>query len=79
MQILMPKLNETGEDAIIEEVLVSVGENVDPGQPVLSVEMEKAIVEIESEHQGKVAKIHVNKGDEVPIGAILIELEEMSS
>ena len=75
MQILMPKLNETGEDAIIEEVLVAVGDSVDQGQPVLSVEMEKAIVDIESEHQGKVAKIHVNKGDEVPIGAVLIELE----
>ena len=74
----MPKLNETGEDGIIEEVLVAVGDMVDEGQPVLSVEMEKAIVEIESEHQGKVAKINVNQGDEVSVGTVLIELEPSS-
>ena len=75
MTIFMPKLNEMGEDAVIAEILVQVGDTVRQGQPVLSVEMEKAIVEIESPHQGNVIRINVSKGDEVAIGAALIELE----
>ena len=75
MTIHMPKLNEMGEDAMIAEVLVQVGDEIKKGQPVLSVEMEKAIVEIESPYQGKVSKINVSKGDEVAVGAALIELE----
>jgi len=75
MHILMPKLNETGEDATIDEILVQVGDEVEQGQPVLSVEMEKAIVEVESPHQGKVFEINVSRGDEVAVGAVLIKLE----
>jgi pyruvate/2-oxoglutarate dehydrogenase complex dihydrolipoamide acyltransferase (E2) component len=76
MTIRMPKLNETGENGIIAEILVQVGDEVQQGQPVLSVEMEKAIVEIESPFRGVVGKINVAKGDEVAIEDVLIELEE---
>lgn len=75
MNICMPKLNETGENAAILEIFVQIGDEIDQGQPVLSVEMEKAIVEIESPHQGRVCRINVSQGDEVVIGAVLIELE----
>ena len=75
MNILMPKLNETGEAAAIDEIFVEVGDQVQPGQPVLAVEMEKAVVSIESPHRGKVFKINVVVGDEVAIGTLLIELE----
>jgi len=71
----MPKLNETGEDAAIDEILVEVGDEVLPGQSVMTVEMEKAVVPIESPHSGKVLKINVAQGDEVAIGAVLIELK----
>lgn len=75
MNIQMPKLNETGEDAAIDEILVAVGDQVQAGQSVLTVEMEKAVVPIESPFQGKVARINVNPGDEVATGIVLIELE----
>ena len=75
MKICMPKLNETCENAAILNILVRVGDKIEQGQPVLSVEMEKAIVEIESPYQGKVCRINVSDGDEVAVGAVLIELE----
>jgi pyruvate/2-oxoglutarate dehydrogenase complex dihydrolipoamide acyltransferase (E2) component len=75
MTIRMPKLNETGENGIVADVLVKVGDEVQQGQPVLSIEMEKAIVEIESPYRGVVGKINVKNGDEVAIEDALIELE----
>ena len=75
VHIPMPKLNETGENAIIEQILVQVGDAVEEGQAVIEVEMEKAVVEIESPHAGTVSGIHVAKGDEIAVGTVLIELE----
>ncbi len=74
-QILFPQLNDAGDGGEVSEVLVEVGEDIVVGDPVISVEMEKAMVEVESPHDGKVAKVHVTEGDTVQIGQLLIELE----
>lgn len=78
MNICMPKLNETGETAAVLEIFVQVGDQIEPGQKVLSAELEKAIVEVESLHRGRVARISVRSGDEVAVGAVLIELEAVA-
>jgi len=75
MQIAMPKLNDTGDGGDIQEILVEVGDRVEAGDAVMTVEMEKSVIDIESTHDGQVKEIHVVVGDTVEVGQILVELE----
>jgi pyruvate/2-oxoglutarate dehydrogenase complex dihydrolipoamide acyltransferase (E2) component len=75
MQIVMPKLNDAGDDGQVDELLVAVGDEVGVGDAVMTVEMEKAVIEIESLHAGRVKHIIVAPGDIVAIGQPLMDLE----
>ena len=75
VQIVMPKLNDAGDDGQVDELLVAVGDAVAIGDAVMTVEMEKAVIEIESPYAGKVKHIIVAPGDIVAIGQPLMDLE----
>ncbi|OHE77845.1 MAG: hypothetical protein A2107_05195 [Verrucomicrobia bacterium GWF2_62_7] len=75
MQIAMPQLNDAGDPAVVSEIFVKVGDTVAVGQPVMAMEMEKAIVEIEATAPGTIAEIAVQVGDQVSVGQILIQLD----
>ncbi len=75
MDIVMPQLNDAGDPGEVNEILVEVGDAVSKGDAVMAIEMEKAIVEVESELDGKVKGIAVEVGDEVVVGQKLMELE----
>lgn len=59
----------------IVDVLVAVGHRVSAGQPLLISEAMKMETEVQSPIDGKVTAIHVQKGDRVTPGEILIEIE----
>ena len=59
----------------IVDVLVKQGDTVKAGQAVLITEAMKMETEVQSAIAGKVAAIHVAKGDRVNPGEILIEIE----
>ena len=59
----------------VVELHVSIGDKVDVGTPLVDVEIEKAILTIESDVKGIVKYIHVSKGDEVSPGTTLLEIE----
>jgi len=75
MHILMPKLNDAGDPGSVNEIFVSIGDVVALGDPLMAVEMEKAIIEIEATEAGTVKHIPVQVGDEVKVGQVLVELE----
>jgi pyruvate/2-oxoglutarate dehydrogenase complex dihydrolipoamide acyltransferase (E2) component len=75
MQIVMPQLNDAGDPGAVSEILVRPGDFVTLGDPVMTVEMEKAIIEIEATATGTVKGIPVQVGDEVKVGQVLVELE----
>jgi len=75
MQVVMPQLNDAGDPGDVHEILVNVGDTVAVGDPVMAVEMEKAVIEIEATVAGTVTGIAVQVGDEVNIGQVLVELE----
>jgi pyruvate/2-oxoglutarate dehydrogenase complex dihydrolipoamide acyltransferase (E2) component len=75
MAIVMPKLNDAGDAGVVNEIFVEPGDAVAVGQPVMAVEMEKAIIEIEATEAGTVKRIAVEVGDEVQVGQVLLELE----
>jgi len=45
-------------------------------QPLLSVETDKAVVEVPAPYSGRIAKLHGEAGDVVKVGSILVEYEE---
>jgi pyruvate dehydrogenase E2 component (dihydrolipoamide acetyltransferase) len=55
--------------------LVEVGQPVKRGQPILEVETDKAMQEVESIVSGVLVAIHANPGQEVPVGAIIATIK----
>ncbi len=73
---LLPDLGEGLQEAEIVAWHVAVGDNVVADQPLLSVETDKAVVEIPSPQSGRIAKLLGQPGDTLPIGATLVEFDE---
>lgn len=69
----LPDLGEGLTDAEIVAWHVSVGDRVVTDQPLLSVETDKAIVEIPAPCSGSIAKLHASVGDRVAVGDALVE------
>ena len=73
---VLPDLGEGLAEAEIVKVLVQEGDLVREDAPLLEVETDKATVEIPSPVAGRVAKIHVQAGQTVKVGAVLVTFEE---
>jgi len=54
--------------AKILKIYVDVGSDVSKGTPLIDIELEKAVITIESEYEGRVLEILVNEGDVVGPG-----------
>jgi pyruvate dehydrogenase E2 component (dihydrolipoamide acetyltransferase) len=68
----LPDLGEGIHEGEVLAVLVSVGDEVKEGDPILEVETDKAAVEIPSPYTGKVSEILVKPGDTVKVGDVLM-------
>ena len=71
----LPDLGEGLQEAEIVAWHVGVGDHVVADQPLISVETEKAVVEIPSPQSGRIAKLFGEPGDIVEIGAPLVAFE----
>jgi len=71
----LPDLGEGLQDAEIVAWHVSAGDRVVTDQPLLSVETEKAVVEIPAPWSGRVAELHGGPGDVIAIGDPLAEFD----
>jgi pyruvate dehydrogenase E2 component (dihydrolipoamide acetyltransferase) len=72
----LPDLGEGLQSAEIVAWHVAEGEHVVTDQPLLSVETEKAVVEIPSPQGGRIARLLARPGDRVEVGEPLLEFEE---
>lgn len=61
-------------EGVVVEVHVSPGDRVLEGQVLAEVEIEKAVLEIESPVSGRVVAVHVRPGDRVEPGSPLVDL-----
>lgn len=75
MDIKLPELGEGIESGDVISVLVSEGDQVEKEQGLIELETDKASVEIPSTHAGKVTKIHVQAGDTLEVGGVIVSLE----
>jgi 2-oxoisovalerate dehydrogenase E2 component (dihydrolipoyl transacylase) len=75
-KFLLPDLGEGLEEAEIVAWHVSEGDHVITDQPLVSVETDKAVVEVPSPRSGRIARLFGVKGDLIKVGAALVEFEE---
>ncbi len=69
------KLEDPGEgihEAEILNVLVSEGQSISEGDPVLEIETDKASIEVPSPFDGTIESIKVQDGDQVRVGDVLM-------
>src|SRR5258706_3372399 len=75
-KFLLPDLGEGLEEAEIVAWHVSEGDHVIADQPLVSVETDKAVVEMPSPQGGRIARLFGVKGDLIKVGSALVEFEE---
>ena len=74
IEIKVPDIGSTDPVAVIE-LLVKVGDSVTVEQSLITVESDKASMEIPSSHAGVVQALRVQLGDQVSEGSVVLVLE----
>jgi pyruvate/2-oxoglutarate dehydrogenase complex dihydrolipoamide acyltransferase (E2) component len=74
--IKMPGLGQTVDEGTIEEWHISEGDPVELGDMLLTVETDKASVEVESAAEGVLLKQLVQPGETVEVGTIIAYVGE---
>ena len=72
----LPDLGEGLQEAEIVAWHVAEGDHVVADQPLVSVETEKAVVEVPSPRAGRIVKLLGKPGDHIKVGAPLVFFEE---
>ena len=76
--IVIPNIGDFDQVDVIE-VLVQVGDEVAVDQSLITVESDKASMEIPSSHAGTVKEVLVNVGDHVTEGSVIVRLESSAT
>jgi pyruvate dehydrogenase E2 component (dihydrolipoamide acetyltransferase) len=71
ISVVMPALEMAQETGKLISWLKKEGEPVVKGEPLLEIETDKAVMEIESPADGLLAAIKIQAGTEVPVGQII--------
>jgi pyruvate dehydrogenase E2 component (dihydrolipoamide acetyltransferase) len=74
MEVNIPDIGDFDEVAVIE-LLVKVGDKVRAEQSLITVESDKASMEIPSSHAGVITALMVKLGDKVKQGSVIAKLE----
>ena len=74
VEIKVPDIGDFEAVEIIE-VLVAVGDSVEENQDILTLESDKAAMEIPSSHKGVVKDIKVTVGEKIAQGGLILTLE----
>ena len=74
IEVLVPDIGDFDEVAVIE-VMVKLGDTVKVEQSLITVESDKASMEIPSSHAGVVKEIKVKLGDKVAMGSLVMVIE----
>ncbi len=75
----LPDLGEGLQEAEIVAWHVAEGDHIVADQPLVSVETEKAVVEVPSPQAGRIARLCVSQGARVGVGAALVEFADAAS
>uniref|UniRef100_UPI0005BA1556 biotin/lipoyl-containing protein n=1 Tax=Pseudacidovorax intermedius TaxID=433924 RepID=UPI0005BA1556 len=73
-QVKVPDIGDFSEVAVIE-VLVKPGDTIKVEQSLITVESDKASMEIPSSHAGVVKSVAVKVGDKVSEGSVVLTID----
>lgn len=75
VNIVVPSLGESITEAVIERWLKNPGEAVEKDEPVVSIESDKATVEVPSPEAGVLLEVKKEGGEAVKIGEVIAVLD----
>ena len=78
IEIKVPDIGGS-EDVEVIEVLVSVGDTVAVDDPLITLETDKASMDVPSPQAGEIADIVVATGDKVSEGSVIVKLKDESA
>src|SRR5271169_6366554 len=73
-QVLVPDIGGF-KDVDVIDVLVKAGQEIDKETPMITLETEKAAMDVPSPAAGRIAQMKVKKGDKVSEGSLILLLE----
>ena len=76
VDIVVPTIGESITVAYIAEVFKRVGDSVAQGEPVFSVDSDKATLEVPAPCSGVITELNLQEEDEVAIGASVGQIQE---
>ncbi|MFT7412714.1 MAG: pyruvate dehydrogenase E2 component (dihydrolipoamide acetyltransferase) [Paraglaciecola sp.] len=74
VDVSVPDIGEDGEVDVID-VLVSVGDVIEQEDGLITLETDKATMDVPSSHAGTVKEVYISAGDKVKQGTLVIKLE----
>lgn len=77
--LIVPGLAENVHEADVAEVSVKVGDTIAEGDIIVTLETDKAAMELPAEFGGKVTAVRVKAGDRVKEGDVIVVLETTAS
>jgi pyruvate dehydrogenase E2 component (dihydrolipoamide acetyltransferase) len=72
----LPRMSDTMEEGVFADIFIKVGDTISSGQVIAEVETDKASMEWESFQEGTVLYLGVEKGDSVPVNALVAIIGE---
>ena len=78
VEVLVPDIGDFDEVAVIE-VMVKPGDTIKVEQSLITVESDKASMEIPSSHAGVVKEVRVKVGDKVAKGSLVVVVDAVGS
>ncbi len=78
-EFVLPNLGENIDSGDVVNVMVAIGDELEPNQPVVEIETDKAVVEVPCPKGGRVEAIHVGQGDSVAVGNPILTLAASAS
>jgi pyruvate dehydrogenase E2 component (dihydrolipoamide acetyltransferase) len=73
-QVLVPDIGGFKDVSVIE-VLVKDGQQIDKETPLITLETEKATMDVPAPSAGKIAQVKLKRGDKVSEGSLILTLE----
>ncbi len=74
IEVAVPDIGEDGEVDVID-VLVSVGDTVEKEDGLITLETDKATMDVPSTHEGTIKEVFIKVGDKVKQGTLVVKLE----
>jgi len=77
IEVAVPDIGEDGEVDVID-VLVSAGDTVEKEDGLITLETDKATMDVPSTHAGTIKEVFIKTGDKVKQGTLVVKLETSS-